>query len=39
MSIEPKIKGEEIEDIIKLIGIDEEGNIDLKDFIDMLISQ
>ena len=39
MSTDSKIKGDDIEDIIKTIGTDEEGKIDLQDFIDILMSQ
>ena len=39
MSTNFGIDGEEIEDIIKTIGVDEEGNIDLQDFVDILMSQ
>ena len=39
MSADSKIKGDDIEDIIKTIGTDEEGKIDLQDFIDILMSQ
>ena len=39
MSTDSKIKGDDIDDIIKTIGTDEEGKIDLQDFIDILMSQ
>ena len=39
MSTDSNIKGDDIEDIIKTIGTDEEGKIDLQDFIDILMSQ
>ena len=39
MSTDSKIKGDDIEDIIKTVGTDEEGKIDLQDFIDILMSQ
>ena len=39
MSTDSKITGDYIEDIIKTIGTDEEGKIDLQDFIDILMSQ
>ena len=39
MSTESGITEQEVEEFIKTIGMDEEGNIDLKDFVDVLMSQ
>ena len=39
MSTESGITEQEVEEFIKTIGMDEEGNIYLKDFVDVLMSQ
>ena len=39
MNTEKGITGEEIEEFIKTIGTDDEGNIDLHDFVNVLMSQ
>ena len=39
MKTNSEMTGDEIEDLIKAIGIDEDGNIEIQDFIDILISQ
>ena len=39
MKTNSEMTGDEIEDLIKTIGIDEDGNIEIQDFIDILISQ
>ena len=39
MNTEKGITGEEIEEFIKPIGTDDEGNIDLHDFVNVLMSQ
>ena len=39
MSTESGLTEEEIEDFIKTIGIDEDGNVDLQDFINVIMNQ
>ena len=39
LSADSKINGEDIEEFIKTIGTDEEGNIDIQNFIEILMSQ
>ena len=39
LSADSKINGEDIEEFIKTIGTDEEGNIDIQHFIEILMSQ
>ena len=39
MSSDSKINGDDIEEFIKTIGTDDEGNIDIQNFIEILMSQ
>ena len=39
MKTNSEMTGDEIEELIKTIGVDEDGNIEIQDFIDILLSQ
>ena len=39
MSTQSNINGDDIEEFIKTVGTDEEGNIDIKDLVEILLSQ